>query len=80
MRIFGYHMPGTTDPDGENEQLQRRLDLLEQKQGGGLKALRTLQDEQYNLQSELSAARRKLATVKANCEKAENELRTLRAS
>ena len=56
MRIFGYHLPGTPDPHGENEQLTRRLDQLEQKRDGGLKALRAAQDEQYDLQAELSGA------------------------
>jgi predicted nucleic acid-binding Zn-ribbon protein len=80
MRILGIHIPGTPDPHGENEQLKAQLDLLEQKKDGGLKALRAVQDEQYGLQSDLSAAQRKLASLKADCAKAEAELQNLRAS
>ena len=80
MRIFGHHIPGTPDPDGENEQLQGQLAQLEQKKDGGLKTLRALQDEQYDLQSELSGARRKLALLQADCAKAEAELQNVRAS
>jgi septal ring factor EnvC (AmiA/AmiB activator) len=80
MRILGIHLPGTPDPDGENEQLNRRLNQLEGEKGEGLKALRASQDEQYRLQSELSAARRKLASLQADCAKAEAELQNLRES
>ena len=80
MRIFGYHIPGTPDPDGENEQLQKRLDQLEGEKPGGLEALRALQDEQYSLQSEVSAAQQKLASLKAACSEAEAELQNLRES
>jgi predicted nucleic acid-binding Zn-ribbon protein len=79
MRIFGHHLPGTPDPHGENEQLNRRLDQLEREKDGRLKALRALQDEQYNLRSELSGAQRKLASLKAACSEAEAELKNLRA-
>jgi len=80
MRIFGYHIPGTPDPDGENEQLKGRLGQLEREKDGGLKALRALQDEQYELRSELTDAQRKLASLQAACSSAEAELENLRAS
>ena len=80
MRILGIHIPGTEDAEAENEQLNKRLDLLGQKQGDGLKALRALQDEQYNMRAELSAAQRKLASLKAACSEAEAELQNLRES
>jgi predicted nucleic acid-binding Zn-ribbon protein len=80
MRILGIHIPGTSDHDGENEGLQRRLDQLEQKNDAGLRTLRAVQDEQYRLQSELSVARRKLTSLKTACAEAEAELQSLRAS
>jgi septal ring factor EnvC (AmiA/AmiB activator) len=80
MRILGIHIPGTEDSEAENEQLQRRLDQLEGEKGEGLKALRASQDERYRLQAELSAARQKLASLQADCAKAEAELQILRES
>jgi predicted nuclease with TOPRIM domain len=80
MRILGIHIPGTADLRRENEQLKRRLDRLEGEKPGGLKALRALQDEQYDVRSELSGAKRKLASLQADCAKAEAELQNLRAS
>ena len=80
MRILNIHIPGTQDLHGENEQLRRRLDQLEGEKAGGLKTLRALQDEQYDVQAELSGAQRKLASLQAACAAAEAELQDLRAS
>lgn len=80
MQILGIHIPRTQSLHGQNEQLQRRLEQLEGEKTAGLKTLRALQDEQYDLQAELSGARRKLASLQSDCSKAEAELQNLRAS
>lgn len=67
MRIFGYHIPGTRDLLKEVELLQRRASTLRKQKADDLKTLRALQDEQYNLQGELSAVRSKIALLKAAC-------------
>jgi predicted nucleic acid-binding Zn-ribbon protein len=67
MRIFGYHIPGTRDLPREVELLQQQASSLRDQKADDLKTLRALQDEQYNLQGELSAVRGKIALLKAAC-------------
>ena len=80
MKIPGIRIPRTVDLREENERLLQRLEQLEGQKADGLKTLRAVQDEQYQAQSELGCAQRKLASLKAACAAAEAELQTLRAS